>query len=282
MTDAVLDTCAQTILVVDDDHLILDVVHMMLTSNGIKDVVTLNTSSDVLKTLDQGGVGVLVMDWIMPGMTGADLLPIIVQRYSHIPVIIMTVVSDLRTVVDCIKQGAFDYITKPIDANRLLFSINKAFQISELANQNRRLKDYLMGDSLSRPEVFDGILTANPRMQAIFKIVETMGNSHNPVLITGETGVGKELIARAIHRASGLKGPFVPLNVAGLDELMFNDTLFGHQKGAFTGALESREGLITKARGGTLFLDEIGDMGRESQVKLLRLLQDQEYYRLGS
>jgi len=224
MTDAVLDTCAQTILVVDDDHLILDVVHMMLTSNGIKDVVTLNTSSDVLKTLDQGGVGVLVMDWIMPGMTGADLLPIIVQRYSHIPVIIMTVVSDLRTVVDCIKQGAFDYITKPIDANRLLFSINKAFQISELANQNRRLKDYLMGDSLSRPEVFDGILTANPRMQAIFKIVETMGNSHNPVLITGETGVGKELIARAIHRASGLKGPFVPLNVAGLI-LMFDRTI---------------------------------------------------------
>jgi len=255
---------------------------MMLTSNGIKDVVTLNTSSDVLKTLDQGGVGVLLMDWIMPGMTGADLLPIIVQRYSHIPVIIMTVVSDLRTVVDCIKQGAFDYITKPIDANRLLFSINKAFQISELANQNRRLKNYLMGDSISQPEVFDDILTANPRMQAIFKIVETMGNSHNPVLITGETGVGKELIARAIHRASGLKEPFVPLNVAGLDELMFNDTLFGHKKGAFTGALESREGLIAKAQGGTLFLDEVGDMGHESQVKLLRLLQNQEYYRLGS
>jgi len=272
----------QTILVVDDDADFLNEVRLMLVSNDVKDVVTLNTSSDLLKNLDQGGVGVLLMDWIMPVMTGADLLPIIVQRYPHIPVIIMTAVSDLQTVVGCIKQGAFDYITKPIDANRLLSSLHKAFQISDLANQNRRLKSYLMGDSLTRPDIFDAILTINPRMQAIFKIIETMRGSYSPVLITGETGVGKELVARAIHRASGLKGPFVPLNVAGLDELMFDDTLFGHKKGAYTGAQESRDGLIAKAQGGTLFLDEVGDMEHESQVKLLRLLQEREYYRLGS
>ena len=272
----------QAILVVDDDADFLNEVRLMLVSNDIKDVVTLNASGDLLKNLDRGGIGVLLMDWIMPAMTGADLLPVVVQRYPHIPVIIMTAVNDLQTVVGCIKQGAFDYITKPIDANRLLSCIHKAFQISELANQNRRLKSYLMGDSLSRPEIFDAILTINPRMQAIFKIIETMRGSYNPVLITGETGVGKELIARAIHRASGLKGPFVPLNVAGLDELMFDDTLFGHKKGAFTGAQEPREGLIAKAQGGTLFLDEVGDMGPGSQVKLLRLLQEREYYRLGS
>ncbi|HEX9080210.1 MAG TPA: sigma-54 dependent transcriptional regulator [Desulfuromonadaceae bacterium] len=282
MTEAIAADSPQTILVVDDDAILLDVVQMMLVSHGIRDVVTLNTSGDLLKQLDRGGIGVLLMDWIMPGMTGAELLPIIVQRYPHIPVIIMTGVNDLQTVVGCIKQGAFDYVTKPIDVNRLLSSIHKAFQISELANQNRRLKSYLMGDSLTRPEIFDAILTINPRMQAIFKIVETMRGSYNPVLITGETGVGKELIARAVHRASGLKGPFVALNVAGLDELMFDDTLFGHKKGAFTGANESREGLIAKAQGGTLFLDEVGDMGQESQVKLLRLLQEHEYYRLGS
>ncbi|HEY4743481.1 MAG TPA: sigma-54 dependent transcriptional regulator [Desulfuromonadaceae bacterium] len=282
MTEPATPEREQTILVVDDDADFLNEVRLMLVSNDIKDVITLNTSGDLLKTLDRGGIGVLLMDWIMPGMTGADLLPVVVQRYPHIPVIVMTAVSDLQTVVGCIKQGAFDYITKPIDANRLLSSLYKAFQISELANQNRRLKDYLMGDSLSRPEIFDAILTANSRMQAIFKIVETMRGSYNPVLITGETGVGKELIARAIHRASGLKGQFVPLNVAGLDELMFDDTLFGHKKGAFTGAQEFREGLIAKAQGGTLFLDEVGDMGHESQVKLLRLLQEREYYRLGS
>jgi DNA-binding NtrC family response regulator len=139
-----------------------------------------------------------------------------------------------------------------------------------------------MGEALDSPEIFENILTVNPRMQAIFKIIETMKTSSSPVLITGETGVGKELIARAIHRASGLKGAFVPLNVAGLDDLTLDDTLFGHKKGAFTGANEPREGLIAKARGGTLFLDEIGDMGSAAQVKLLRLLQEREYYRLGS
>jgi len=282
MTETAIGGGERTILVVDDDADFLNEVRMMLVSNDFKDVIALNTSRDLLDNLDQGGIGVLLMDWIMPEMTGADLLPIVVQRYPHVPVIIMTAVSDLQTVVGCIKQGAFDYITKPIDSNRLLSSLSKAFQISELANQNRRLKEYLMGDSLSRPEIFGAILTVNPRMQAIFKIIETMRGSYNPVLITGETGVGKELVARAIHLASGLKGQFVPLNVAGLDEQMFDDTLFGHKKGAFTGAQEFREGLIAKAQGGTLFLDEIGDMGSESQVKLLRLLQEREYYRLGS
>lgn len=272
----------RTVLVVDDDADFLNEVRLMLVSNDVKDVMTLNTSSDLLGKLEQGGVGVLLMDWIMPEMSGADLLPTIVQQYPHIPVIIMTAVNDLQTVVGCIKQGAFEYITKPIDVDRILLAINKAFQFSELASQNRRLKDYLMGETLGRPEIFDSILTCNQRMLAIFKIIETMSGLMSPVLVTGETGVGKELIARTIHHASGLTGAFVALNVAGLSDLMLDDTLFGHKKGAYTGADTPREGLIAKAQGGTLFLDEIGDMGSESQVKLLRLLQEREYYRLGS
>lgn len=274
--------CKRTVLVVDDDADFLNEVRLMLVSNDVKDVMTLNTSSDLLGKLEQGGVGVLLMDWIMPEMSGADLLPTIVQQYPHIPVIIMTAVNDLQTVVGCIKQGAFEYITKPIDVDRILLAINKAFQFSELASQNRRLKDYLMGETLGRPEIFDSILTCNQRMLAIFKIIETMSGLMSPVLVTGETGVGKELIARTIHHASGLTGAFVALNVAGLSDLMLDDTLFGHKKGAYTGADAPREGLIAKAQGGTLFLDEIGDMGSESQVKLLRLLQEREYYRLGS
>ena len=270
------------ILVLDDDVDFTNEIYLTLISNDIKEVEIMNSGMDLLDTLYQGGIGVLLMDWIMPDITGAELLPVVVQRYPHIPVIIMTAVNDLQTVVGCVKQGAFDYITKPIDVERLLSSIGKAYKINELANQNRRLQEYLLGDSLHHPEFFDNILTCNPRMQAIFKIIETIAGSCNPVLITGETGVGKELFARAIHRASGLTGEFVPLNVAGLDDLMLDDTLFGHKKGAFTGALESREGLIAKAQGGTLFLDEIGDMGSNSQVKLLRLLQEREYYRIGS
>ncbi|BCS52000.1 sigma-54 dependent transcriptional regulator [Geobacter sp. SVR] len=272
----------RSILVVDDNPDFLNEVRLMLISNGIKEVTTLSASTELLDALECGGVAVLLMDWMMPGLTGADLLPVIIERFPHIPVIIMTAVNDLQTVVGCIKQGAFDYITKPIDVNRLLSCIAKAFQINELARQNRRLKEYLLGNNLLQPEIFSGIVTANPRMQAIFKIVETMGGTHHPVLISGETGVGKELIARAIHQSSGLRGAFVPLNVAGLDDMMFADTLFGHKKGAFTGAHEPREGLIAKAEGGTLFLDEIGDLGSDSQVKLLRLLQEHEYYRLGS
>jgi DNA-binding NtrC family response regulator len=272
----------RTVLVVDDNVDFLNEVRLMLLSNDIKDIIALDSGSRVIEEVEKGGIAVILMDWMMPETSGADLLPLLIQRFPHIPVIVMTAVSDVQTVVGCIKMGAFDYITKPVDVNRLLSSISKAFQLNELAIQNRRLKEYLMGDTLLRPDYFSSIITANPRMQALFKIIETMAGNTNPVLVTGETGVGKELFARAIHATSGLSGPFVPLNAAGLDDMMFADTLFGHKKGAFTGAHEQREGLIAKAQGGTLFLDEIGDIGVESQMKLLRLLQEREYYRLGS
>jgi DNA-binding NtrC family response regulator len=272
----------QTILVLDDDQSFLDGMRRLLISNNFKEVVTLDTSSELLDILDQREFAVLLLDWIMPGLGGEKLLPVVIERYPDMPVIIMTGIDDAQHIVDCIKQGAFDYLTKSIDTTRILSSIDKACQFNEISRQNRQLKRYLLGETLLTPEIFNGIVTANPHMQAIFKIIETMSISSNPVMITGETGVGKELIARAIHRASGVNGDFVALNVAGLDDQMFTDTLFGHRKGAFTGAHESREGLIAKAQGGTLFLDEIGDLGSDSQVKLLRLLQEREYYRLGS
>jgi len=272
----------QSVLIVDDDSDVLNELRVMLLSNGIRDIITLSDSSAVIAELDKGGISVLLMDWIMPGLTGSELLPLIVQRFPHIPVIVITAVSDVQTVVNCIKQGAFDYITKPVDSDRLLLTIQKAFHISELASQNRILRNYLLGEPLAHPEHFSDIVTCSDKMQALFKLIETIAPSRHPVLINGETGVGKELIARSIHKASGFKGAFVPVNVAGLDDIMFSDTLFGHRKGAFTGANEAREGLIAKAQGGTLFLDEIGDMSPESQIKLLRLLQEHEYYRLGS
>jgi DNA-binding NtrC family response regulator len=180
------------------------------------------------------------------------------------------------------RQGAQDYLTKPLDAPRLISSIANALRIVELSSQNRRLQEYLLGDPVANPDIFSSILTNSGKMNAIFKLIETISPFCYPVMITGETGVGKELIARAIHAASGLRGDFVPLNVAGLDAHLFEDTLFGHKKGAFTGANEHRDGLIARAQGGTLFLDEIGDLTPESQIKLLRLLQENEYYRLGS
>ncbi|KAA0895426.1 sigma-54-dependent transcriptional regulator [Oryzomonas rubra] len=270
------------VLFVDDNADFLEEIRFVLLSNSICEMVTLTDSSQVLAELDKGIYSALFLDWIMPGVSGADLLPVIAQKYPTIPVIIMTGVSDVDTVVSCMKQGAMDYITKPLDSSRLISSINNAFKILELSNQNQQLQNYLLGDPLAQPDTFKDILTRSDKMQSIFKLVETIAPSRYPVLITGETGVGKELIARAIHKASGQQGSFTPLNVAGLDAHMFEDTLFGHKKGAFTGANELRQGLIAKAQGGTLFLDEIGDLAPESQIKLLRLLQENEYYRLGS
>ena len=269
-------------LFVDDDADFLEEVRFVLLADRICDVVTLTDSGKVLAELAKGKYSVIFMDWIMPGLTGADLLPVITRNYPSIPVIIMTGVSDVETAVRCMRQGAQDYLTKPLDAPRLISSIANALRIVELSSQNRRLQEYLLGDPVANPDIFSSILTNSGKMNAIFKLIETISPFCYPVMITGETGVGKELIARAIHAASGLRGDFVPLNVAGLDAHLFEDTLFGHKKGAFTGANEHRDGLIARAQGGTLFLDEIGDLTPESQIKLLRLLQENEYYRLGS
>ncbi len=270
------------VLFVDDNADFLEEIRFVLLSNSICEIVTLTDSSQVLAELGKGIYATLFLDWIMPGVSGADLLPVITQKFPNIPVIIMTGVRDVETVVSCMKQGAMDYITKPLDSSRLISSINNAFKILELSNLNQQLQNYLLGDPIAQPDIFKDILTHSEKMLSIFKLVETIAPSRYPVLITGETGVGKELIAHAVHKASGLHGGFTPLNVAGIDAQMFEDTLFGHKRGAFTGANELRQGLIDKAQGGTLFLDEIGDLAPESQIKLLRLLQENEYYRLGS
>jgi DNA-binding NtrC family response regulator len=158
----------------------------------------------------------------------------------------------------------------------------RAVEIRELQRENQLLKTHMLSNKLNSPEAFSEIVTNSAAMRSIFQYVEAIAASPRPVSITGETGVGKELIARAVHRLSQRDGAFVPVNVAGLDDTVFADTLFGHKKGAFTDAREARNGLVEKASGGTLFLDEIGDLNTTAQVKLLRLLQEGEYFPLGS
>lgn len=271
-----------SILIVDDDAAFLDGTRRALLAHNITNITTIQDSAMVLSTIAEGSYTVIILDWVMPKFSGADLLPELIRQYPHIPVIIITGVSDLENVVSCIKQGAYDYVTKPIDTTKLVSVVQNACKSSELIARNRQLTGYLLGEPLSDPQHFSDFITCSDKIQAIFKVIETLACSKQPVLITGETGVGKELIATAIHRCSGFKGRMVTVNVAGLDDAMFADTLFGHKKGAYTGANESREGLIEQAKGGTLFLDEIGDLSNASQIKLLRLLQQGEYYRLGS
>jgi DNA-binding NtrC family response regulator len=221
-----------SILIVDDDAAFLDGARRALLANDIGNVTTLQDSAQALPALAGGTHTVLLLDWVMPDPSGADLLPEVVRQYPNIPVIIMTGVRDLENVVSCIKQGAYDYITKPLDTTRLVSIVQNAVKSSELIVRNRKLTGYLLGEPLADPENFSEIITCNERMMSIFKVIETLAGSRQPVLITGETGVGKELIAQAIHRCSGLKGRMVTVNAAGLDDTMLADTLFGHKKGA--------------------------------------------------
>lgn len=272
----------QHMLLVDDEPGILNEVALLLASSDIQQVATLSDSRCVMGYLREHKVSSVILDWVMPHVSGAEILQSIAAEYPQIPVIVMTAMGDVETAVDCMRQGAFDFLTKPVDPNRLVASVRKALQVSELGQQNRKLKDYLLADTLGNPDAFARIVTNSKKMRGIFQYIEAIASSRLPVLITGETGVGKELLARAVHEVSGVPGPFISLNAAGLDDFMFSDTLFGHKKGAYTGADSNRDGLIAAAAGGTLFLDEIGDLNLASQIKLLRLLQEREYYRIGS
>jgi DNA-binding NtrC family response regulator len=190
--------------------------------------------------------------------------------------------NDIETAVSCMKEGAYDYLVKPLTKERLTTTVMRALEFRALQQENLQLKNTLLDGSLKNASAFAPIVTQNESLLNLFRYVETIANTPLPILITGETGVGKELLASALHQVSERPGKFVSVNIAGLDDTIFSDTLFGHCSGAFTGADKERKGLVEQASQGTLFLDEIGDLSYESQVKLLRLLQEGTYYPVGS
>ncbi|MBF0560127.1 MAG: sigma-54-dependent Fis family transcriptional regulator [Nitrospirae bacterium] len=270
------------VVIVDDETHILDTFSLILRSSGIDNVKTIDDGNRVMPFLNVQRVSAVVLDLIMPHTSGIKLLAQIKQEFPSIPVIIMTAINDLDTAVECMKEGAFDYLVKPVEKIRFVELVKKALEINELRNQVHVLKRYLLSGTLSNKDAFSLIFTQSRKLFAVCQYAEAIAKSQQPVLINGETGVGKELIARAIHDLSGRKGKFVAVNAAGLDDMMFSDTLFGHEKGAYTGADNRRDGLIAQAEGGTLFLDEIGDVSEASQIKVLRLLEEGVYYPLGS
>lgn len=271
----------QPIIVIDDEIPILLAVDTTLRMAGFNRVVTCSDSRQAMDVLDQHGAGVVLLDLNMPYVDGETLMPGIMERYPDVPIIIITGTIDVETAVKAMKKGAFDYIVKPVDESRLVTAVHQALRFNELRQENQALRKHLRNGGLQHPEAFEAMVTQSPKMAALFQYIESIASTEEPVLIRGETGVGKELAARAIHTLSQRKGEFVAINVAGLDDSIFSDTLFGHVKGAFTGADTHRKGLIEKASGGTLFLDEIGDLNQGAQVKLLRLLQEHEYMPLG-
>ncbi len=270
------------VMIIDDEDHVLKSLSSTLRSYGINNIVAVNDSRDAMHRLDQSEVEVILLDLTMPYLSGDELLGHIQDSHPQIPVIVVTGMNDLSKAVECMRSGAFDYMVKAVEESRLISGVKRAVEIRQLRRQYGDLRTKLLDDKLQYPEAFSHIISQSRKMQSIFLFVESVAQSTEPVLIAGETGVGKNLIARALHSVSGREGSFVEVNIAGLDDTMLTDTLFGHKKGAFTGASTSRDGLILKAKAGTLFLDEIGDLSLPAQIKLLRLLDTREYYPLGS
>lgn len=270
------------ILLVDDEETWLRSFSLALRSGGMDNVITVTDAGEVAAVLAETEVEVIAADLAMPGMSGEELIEQVRATHPDIPVLVVTGMSQVEAAVRCIKLGAFDFLVKTYDKSSLVSGIRHAIEIRELRRENASLRSRFLQDSLEHPEAFEHIVAAGKSMRLIFQYVETIAGSSRPVLVTGESGVGKELIAQAVHDLSGREGEFVPVNVAGLDDNIFADTLFGHRKGAFTGANQSRSGLVENAKGGTLFLDEIGDLSHSSQLKLLRLVQEREYLPIGS
>ncbi len=268
------------ILIVDDNLVNLRLIERLLQKSGFLSVVACDDSRKALDLCKQYNIEIVLLDLNMPHIHGEVLLPEIKSRFPDIHVIVVTSLKETRTIVECMKKGAFDYVVKPLEKEILLSAINRVLTILRLKRENTVLRRG-KGD-LKHPRAFAEIITQSPKMMEIFSDIESIAPSPWPVLITGETGVGKERIAHVIHALSGRTGGMVTVNAAGLDHQIFSDMLFGHQKGAFTGADKDKKGLIHGAQGGTIFLDEIGDLAWTSQTKLLRLIQEGEFFPLGS
>jgi len=273
---------ALPILMVDDEMTMLNSFRRVLNYGGVNNLIQCQDSRKVMEILAEQDVEAILLDLLMPNLPGDELLPMIAEKYPGIPTIIITGVREIETAVKCMRLSAYDYLVKPVDEGRLLTAVNRAIDFREMQTEIFSLKNKMFSDVLLYPQHFANIVTQNKKMMSVFQYIEAVSVSSQPVLITGETGVGKEMIAEAIHNCSGRTGRFIRLSIAGLDENMFSDTLFGHTKGAFTSADKERKGLVDSAFNGTLFLDEIGDLAPESQVKLLRLIQEREYFPIGA
>jgi two-component system response regulator AtoC len=265
----------QKILIVEDEDKLRRVVQLQLTSAGF-DVEQARTAEEALPLLDRADL--VLTDFRLPGMSGLEMLSLIQRQNGRAPVIMMTAHGSIETAVEAMKAGAVDFLLKPFSLDHLMTVVNKALEVRGLRDENRKLKE-----ELGRRYEFDNIIGRSQQMQEIFAAVLRVAPTRATVLLTGESGVGKDLIARAIHFHSPRKDrPLVKINCSALPENLMESELFGYEKGAFTGANVSKPGKFEQADTGTVFLDEIGDVPQAVQVKLLRVLQEREFERLGS
>jgi DNA-binding NtrC family response regulator len=263
------------ILVVEDEEKLRRVIELQLASSGF-DVDKAATAEEGLKIVDRADL--VLTDLKLPNMDGLQFLGLIRRQNSHVPVVMMTAFGSVETAVEAMKSGATDFLLKPFSLDHLMQVISKALEMRALRDENRQLKE-----ELGRRYEYDNIIGRSQPMQEIFATIERVAPTRATVLLAGESGVGKDLIARAIHFHSPRRDrPLVKINCTAIPENLMESELFGYEKGAFTGANTSKPGKFEQADTGTVFLDEIGDVPAAIQVKLLRILQEREFERLGS
>ena len=269
------------ILIVDDEPSYLELMKDFLNQEGYINVITESNPLNVLPLLDRTDIDLILLDIFMPEMNGLELLEKIYAIYPGIPVIVITAVHEVQIALKAIKFGAYEFITKPPDTDRLLLTIRRALDTKLLESERDSLRRSLLEHKPSR-RIFSDIITDSPMMHRVFELVEIFAPTNETIFISGETGTGKDMIARKIHDLSPRRGkPFVAVNLASISPSLFESELFGYKKGTFTGALEDKVGYFEAANGGTIFLDEVGELPMTLQGKLLRTIQYNEIYRIG-
>jgi DNA-binding NtrC family response regulator len=268
---------AATVLIVDDEESALRLCADIAAEAGLR-VRTASTTEKALETLDEYPVDIVLTDLRVPELGGLELLRRIREHYSEVSVLVLTQYGTIQTAVEATRLGAADYVTKPFHIDELRRKLQRLIHEQELDQENRVLREQLR----TRPG-YKELIGTSPKMQRVYKLIEKVSQHNYPVLILGESGTGKELVARSIHFSGGRKHkPFVPLDCSALVPTLIESELFGYVKGAFTGAMHTKQGVFESADGGTLFLDEIGNLPVDMQAKLLRVLQEREVKPVGS
>jgi DNA-binding NtrC family response regulator len=263
-----------TVLVIDDEPVLQDVLGALLKGDGFE-YLQATTAADGQRVLREEEVDVVLLDLMLPDRSGLELLPDIKEFDPHLPVVVITAYSSIESAIEAMRRGAFHYVPKPFKNEEVLHLVHRAAERRALMVENLELR--------SRLEGMGEIVGTSRRIEEIFELMRRAAPARSTILVAGESGTGKELVARAIHRLSPRgDGPFVPVHTSAIPADLLESTLFGHVKGAFTGAVAARKGLIEAAHNGTLFLDEVGTISLDTQTKLLRVIQEREIRRVGS